>query len=113
MDIGDIVMYVVTEDDAIRINRRRTTGAAIAERIKDNSWPLGAQAHIGEVVNPGSKFPMIVTNAYELHAGGDRWVRYVTGQVFLNGSDAYYVTDVREYDPNTDSSRNGTWFPKY
>ncbi len=38
--IGRIVLYTLAQD-SMEINRRRTTGALIAERIRENAWPLG------------------------------------------------------------------------
>jgi len=36
--IGRTVIYTLTEDNAAQINRRRTTGVSIAERIKVLAW---------------------------------------------------------------------------
>jgi hypothetical protein len=90
--MGDIVIYRLTQKDAQQINRRRTTGDSIRERIgtRMNShteypcWPLGAQAHIGTLAKPGMDFPMIVVRVSE--AG------YISGQVFLEGNDVLFVT---------------------
>lgn len=87
--IGRIVIYSVTEQDVIEINRRRTTGSLIAERIKKNTpdsscWPLGAQAHIGNEIKLGDKYPMIITRIWSNNC--------VNGQVFLDGNDCLWVT---------------------
>jgi hypothetical protein len=81
--IGRIVLYTLTEQDAKEINRRRTTGKAIAERIAVNdplghssSWPVGAQAHIGNEVKAGEIFPMIVTKITNLGASGQAFSRW-------------------------------------
>lgn len=111
--IGRIVLYTLTEDDATQINRRRTTGPSIAERIKNNNlptpeprlggedqnlipqkWPIGAQAHIGNEVAAGDIFPMMVTRVWS--------PGYVNGQVLLDGNDCLWATSVTEgTEPHT------------
>ena len=87
--IGRIVHYRLTEQQAAEINRRRTDGRSIAERIKVNAWPLGAQAHIGNGVKEMDTFPgMIVRTWGELANGA------VQLQVFLDGNDVLWVTSV-------------------
>jgi hypothetical protein len=91
--IGRIVLYKLTSQDAIEINRRRTTGSLIAERIKKNTpdtsaWPLGAQAHIGNEVKEDDVFPMIVTRVWSASC--------VNGQAFLDGNDCLWVTSATE-----------------
>jgi hypothetical protein len=91
--IGRVVTYTLTEQDALEINRRRTDGKAIAERIKKNTedtsaWPIGAQAHIGNSVEPGQQFPMVVTKVWS--------PGYVNGQVLLDGNDCFWATSVKE-----------------
>ena len=62
--IGRIVHYRLSADDSTQINRRRTTGASIAARMKDavsmhesiTAWPAGAQAHIGNEAHEGDVF---------------------------------------------------------
>lgn len=95
--IGRIVRYRLSADDAEAINRRRTTGADIAARLKSAvggsadgyhppvyAWPAGAQAHIGPAVTEGDVLPLIITRVVETSA--------VNGQVFLDGTDVYWVT---------------------
>jgi len=83
--IGRVVLYTLHEQDAEQINRRRTNGKDIARRIQKNdpnemssSWPIGAQAHIGNEVKAGEQFPMLVTKVWS--------PGYVNGQVFLDGN---------------------------
>jgi len=87
--IGRIVHYTLSEQDADAINRRRTTGASIAERMAASQWPTGVQAHIGNKVNAGDVFPMLIVRVW-----GDFPESAVNGQVFLDGSDALWVTSV-------------------
>jgi hypothetical protein len=95
--IGSIVIFKLTEELAQQINRRRTTGSSIAERIKGNTpnvtnWPMGAQAHIGNSVSAGETYPMIVTRVWPDEFGsGDAGIG-VNGQVFLDGNDCLWVT---------------------
>jgi hypothetical protein len=87
--IGRIVHYTLTDQDAVEINRRRTTGMKIAERIKLNTetssaWPLGAQAHIGNEAKAGAVVPMIVVAVWSPTT--------INGQAFLDGNDTLWVT---------------------
>lgn len=105
--IGRIVLYKLGEQDASEINRRRTTGADISKRIKQEVavmerhdggvgvtmtgsapvWPLGAQAHIGNSVSAGDVFPMLICRIC-----GETPESAVNGQVFLDGNDTYWAT---------------------
>ncbi len=93
--IGRIVHYVLTAENAEQINRRRTTGASIAQRIgamvlsEDGTatgalWPVGAQAHIGNVVSEGDVVPMTIIRVWS--------EGLVNGQAMLDGNDALWVT---------------------
>lgn len=93
--IGRIVLYTLTLEDSLAINRRRTDARSIAERIADGKWPLGAQAHIGDLVRANDVYPMMITRVFP---GGN-----VNGQVSLDGSDSFWVTGVFE---GTDA---GSW----
>lgn len=95
---GRIVYYVLTAQDAEAINRRRTTGSSIAERIQQEAWPLGAQAHIGEPVAAGEIWPSIVVRIWSHRAGTNL-------KVFLDGSDEYWVVGV----PFDLEKTPGTW----
>lgn len=97
--IGRIVHYRLSADDATQINRRRTTGKAIAERMRTvttdvsgdldsiHGWPSGAQAHIGNDAKEGDTHPMLITKAW-----GDNPTSAVNGQCFLDGNDVLWVT---------------------
>lgn len=91
--IGRVVLYYLTADDALQINRRRTTGHDIAERIKKNTpdssaWPIGAQAHIGNEVKEGDIFPMMVTRVWSPTC--------VNGHVLLDGNDCLWASSATE-----------------
>ena len=87
--IGRIVIYTLTDQDAEAINRRRTTGPEIAARIAaiPREWPLGAQAHIGNSVEQGMSFPMVIVRTW-----GSDPSSAVQGQVMLDGNDTYWAT---------------------
>ena len=100
VSIGRIVIYTLHEQDAEQINRRRTTSSSIAERFANNgseiaqavnlpeTWPVGAQAHIGNSVKAGDQFPMLVTRVWSPSC--------VNGQVFLDGNDCFWATSATE-----------------
>jgi hypothetical protein len=100
---GRIVYYVFDAQDADAINRRRTTSEDIAARIAKNTWPLGAQAHIGTPVNAGDVQPAQVVRVHDAGAG------VVNLSVALDGSDTYWVTDVAY----SEDARPGTWHWMY
>ena len=89
---GRIVYYVLSEQDAVEINRRRTTGASIAERMKYGddpqlkAWPAGAQAHIGNEVSLGEIVPAMVLKVWSQDSGCSNL------KVMLDGTDTYWAT---------------------
>jgi hypothetical protein len=97
--IGRIVHYRLDANDAAQVNRRRTTGKSIADRIAQQvitlehgqvpQWPLGAQAHIGNEAKEGDTFPMLIVKCW-----GDTETSCVNGQVFLDGNDVLWATSV-------------------
>jgi hypothetical protein len=113
---GDRVLYMLTGMDALAINRRRTSGPSIAARMKLTvdpaksvplghapetseiaGWPAGAQAHIGNSVREGQTFPGVVVEDF----GGDPNATIemrVNLQVWLDGTDALWVTSATEGD---------------
>jgi hypothetical protein len=118
VSIGRTVLYKLTEQNVAEITRRRTTGTSIAARIQKGntrlakveglsvnvdveSWPLGAQAHIGNPHHVGQVLPLTVCvvwpNEYGPNYDG------VNGQVLLDGNDTLWVTSIKE------GAENGTW----
>ena len=89
--IGRIVHYRLSEDDAKAINRRRTDGGSIAQRMATSpaEWPAGAQAHIGNNASEGDVYPMLITRVW-----GSNPEAAVNGQVFLDGNDVLWATSV-------------------
>ena len=102
--VGRTVHYMLSENDAEQINRRRTDGASIAARIAQNAWPLGAQAHIGSHAEAGQVFPMVIVRVW-----GDDPVSAVNGQVFLDGNDVFWATSRQQVTADSTDKR-GLWF---
>lgn len=94
--VGRIVHYTLTSSNAEQINRRRTTGNSIADRLAESppAWPAGAQAHIGNAAREGDVLPLLICRVWpdEYGAGVDG----VNGQVFLDGNDQLWVTSAKE-----------------
>lgn len=77
--VGRVVHYRLSEQDVIEISRRRTNSVRIAEQIKEGKWSIGAQAHIGNDVEVGQIYPMIIVKVWSDVC--------VNGQVILDGTD--------------------------
>lgn len=83
--IGRIVLFKLSEDDAEKINRRRTD----AERNPNNHVREGAIVHTGNPVGIGEVYPMIITRVWNEQSSGA-----VNGQVMLDGNDTYWASSV-------------------
>lgn len=103
ISVGRTVHYRLSEDDAKQINRRRTNGASIRERLQADppTWREGAQAHIGNSASEGDVVPLIVVKVWPNEYG--EGVPGVNGQAFLDGNDALWVTSAKE------GTEPGTW----
>ncbi len=104
--IGRTVHYTLNESDAAEINRHRTTGRSIAERMKVQvsqietetpilGWPTGAQAHIGNDAQAGQVYPAVSVRVWS--------PGMANLQVLLDGNDVYWATSRHE------GSEPGTW----
>lgn len=99
--IGRIVHYVLSPQDAIEIDHRRTNALSIRERIKENQWPIGAQAHIGNKAQAGTVVPLIITAVWSDDC--------INGQAFLDGNDTLWKTSILKGEQN-----QGFWnWPTY
>jgi len=92
--IGRTVIFRLTADQAEQVNRRRTSGSSIAERIKEDKWPIGSQAHIGNHASPGQEYPLVITAVWPDEFGPGTFG--VNGQAFLDGNDCLWVTSAKE-----------------
>lgn len=92
--IGRTVHYQLSASDAEQINRRRTTGASIAGRTSRDTWPLGAQAHIGNSAAAGDIVPLVIVRVWPDEGGPG--IHGVNGQCFLDGNDTLWVTSAHE-----------------
>jgi hypothetical protein len=103
--VGRTVLYTLTAKDVEQIIRRRTTGSSIKDRMTVNTWPKGAQAHIGNEPKAGYVFPMVVVRITLLQDGNDpsKLVPIVNGQVLLDGNDVLWVQKTVE------GSEPGQW----
>lgn len=101
--LGRIVVYVLSEQDAEQINRRRTNGKSIQERLAQQppAWPAGAQAHIGNYASAGDEVPCLIVHVWPDEFGSG--ISGINGQAFLDGNDSLWVTSVKE------GTEPGTW----
>lgn len=88
---GRIVRYMLSEEDAAAITRRRSD--AINFGAKDNH--TGYLVHAGNPVTAGDQFPLLITGVWEDGS--------INGQVFLDGTDTLWVTSRHE------GERGGEW----
>jgi len=106
--IGRIVLYVLSHQDAENINRRRTNGGTIAERILTGEWPVGAQAHIGNPVKAWDILPALVVKVEEVGGPGlfqPPTKLLPTLKVFLDGTDSLWVLRCGE----DEKKKPGSW----
>ncbi len=80
------LIYTFTEQDAQEVNRRRTNAESIKARLRDQVWPAGAQAHIGNPVQAGDQFPATVVKVWSENCANVR--------VMLDGNDDLWKTSV-------------------
>lgn len=101
--IGRTVLYTLSEDNATAINRRRTDGKSIRERMQATppAWPEGAQAHIGNRAAAGDVVPLVVARVWPNEYG--EGVPGVNGQALLDGNDVLWITSAKE------GTEPGTW----
>lgn len=92
--VGRIVHYKLSAADADSVNRRRTSGAAIHDRMQADKWPVGAQAHIGNGALEGDVLPLIIARVWPNEFG--EGIPGVNGQVLLDGNDQFWVTSIKE-----------------
>lgn len=94
--MGEIVRYTFTAEQARSINRRRRH----ARQSHFADQETGAMIHVGDVVTTGDVYPLFVIKSSRSGA--------VSGQVFLNGNDSFWVEHA--YVVNEVESPYGHWF---
>ena len=89
--IGRIVHYTLSEQDAEAINARHAEAEDRARRESESRDRVidGNQRHVGNHVEAGDVYPMIITRVW-----GDQPDSHVNGQVFLDGNDTLWATSV-------------------
>jgi hypothetical protein len=80
--VSSIVHYVLTQEDADSINKRRNDARALPRSLRED----GVQIHFGNPVAEEDFFPMIVVKVWP--------DGLINGQVFLDGNDTLWVTSV-------------------
>lgn len=83
--MGCTVHYVLSEDNANSINRRRKHAAESGITAENT----GAVVHYGNPVYAGDEYPMVIVK--EWTSGGS-----VNGQVLLDGNDTFWACSVSE-----------------
>lgn len=103
LTVGRIVHYVLTEDDAKIINKRRKDADDLSLRLNAGTWPLGAQAHVGNQVAAGDHVAAMVVAVW----GPDG---YVNLKCLLDGNDDYWATSIHyESGEPPVAPREHTW----
>ena len=85
--LGELVLYTLSHDDALYVNARRVTPADVQDHVLESRWPVGAQAHVGPAARDGMVQPALVVGVHE-----DGTVNL---QVFLDGSDVLWARGKR------------------
>ena len=82
--LGHMLTYTLTAQDAEQVNRRRNDARAhiVAGTVGNTGFVL----HIGNSVDAGDEYPLIVTRVWP---DGK-----INGQVWLDGNDSLWVTSV-------------------
>lgn len=84
---GELVLYTLSQDDAVYVNARRVAPADVQDQVLEARWPVGAQAHVGTTARDGMVQPALVVG---VHADGT-----VNLQVFLDGTDVLWARGKR------------------
>jgi hypothetical protein len=87
--VGQMVLYTLSEGDAVEVNRRRAHATFHLNAHRERAD--GSQIHVGNEVAGGDVFPMVVVGVE-----GSGSLAAVNGQVMLDGNDTLWVRLVRE-----------------
>lgn len=103
---GRIVMYRLTVEDAVHVNRRRADAETKLEWHRENK--TGAVVHCGNRANAGDVYPMIISRVWD---DPPQPHSVVQGQVFLDGNDTLWKTSVMQQGETLDPEQTeGVWF---
>ncbi len=91
---GLMVLYRLTEGDALATRKRREDARQNIEKMHDSA--PGFQAHVGNKVGGGDRISMIVTRVNQDEFGPGNFG--INGQAFLDGNDSLWVVSVQEGD---------------
>lgn len=96
--VGTVVLYTLSNVDALEVNRRRDDWRAHVRSgaLRDFTAATGYQAHVGSTVYAGNTLPAVVVS----DADG-----YLNLRVLLDGTDDLWATMRTEGDPG----QPGTW----
>ena len=98
IQIGDTVLYALSQEDAQDINRRYEHAAANRETFKEHSW--GYQVHIGTCVSAGEIVAIIITKVWTDDS--------INGKALLDGTDNLWVTSAPR-DTHDHGLTSGHW----
>ena len=82
---GRIVWYVLSQDDADKINKRRSDASKHMDFHRQNS--NGVMVHVGNEARKGAIYPAMVVETW-----GDKPDSAVNLKVELDGSDTFWAT---------------------
>lgn len=91
--VGRTVLYTLAEHDAEAINRRRHDAARNLGKIREDA--LGYVAHVGNRVEAGDRFPMVIVRVWGAEPTEQT---SVNGTVLLDGTDTYWATSRSQGD---------------
>jgi hypothetical protein len=103
LTVGRMVHFVASESDCIQINRRRKDALDVRLRVVNNTWPMGAQAHVGNSVEPGQHLAAVIV--YVWNDSG-----LVNLKVLLDGNDDFWATSISFAE--SPSPHNWHWIEK-
>lgn len=99
--IGRMVLLCLSAHMAEEINRLRTSPQSIAERIQNDQWPRGAQAHVGNWAKEGDEVPATVVGVH-----GETCIN---AHAFLDGNDTYWATSVTRSETGEPEPHRWRW----
>lgn len=93
LTVGRVVHYVLSEGDAVEINKLREAQLPVSEQLP------GIQYHIGNKVEAGEHCAMVIARVWNSDIG------LINGKMLLDGTDDYWATS-RSF---SDEKKPGSW----